>query len=591
MDQTSMRGRRTIALLAALAVAGVVPGAAAPAQAAGTFTFYGSGYGHGLGLSQWGAEGLAEMGWGFRRILTHFYRGTRVEPDPNPPAKIRIGLTEDRAVVHLTAKAGRVSIWAGGPAHGTLVGEIAGGDTWTVAAKDGSYAVKDQTGALVGGQRWGSPTEDLILTYADVGARVLIPEADAIYHRGFSYARGTIELNLYRCGGDGPCVERLIARLGFEEYLYGLGEVPSSWPMATLQTQAIAARTYARYAMRTHGLRPWCNCHLSDGSGDQTYVGWSKESGDQGARWVRAVDTTTTLIVTYRGDVIQTFYSASDGGHTENVEDAWHGGDPAFAIPWLTGVCDPGEWASGNDWLSWSRSFDASTLTSRLARYTGSIGTVTRFSGAERGASGRIVSIVVRGTSGSASIRGIDLRSGLALPDDRVWINSDRSILGGIRQAYDAHGCAPGLPSSPRLAVDGGAQQFFQRGGIYRNAPADVTVWLTGALDGEYRDVGAAAGVLGVPRTHVQQLGGRALSCTRCSRVDFVGGRIYWKSGVGAHALWGDVLATYLDAGGAGGALGFPITRVRHTAEGGTKARFEHGEIVCGAGGCTVTTG
>lgn len=41
-----------------------------------TFTFDGGGYGHGIGLSQYGAKGMAEAGFGFDEILAHYYPGT-----------------------------------------------------------------------------------------------------------------------------------------------------------------------------------------------------------------------------------------------------------------------------------------------------------------------------------------------------------------------------------------------------------------------------------------------------------------------------------------------------------------------------------
>ena len=365
-------------------------------------------------------------------------------PDASPPGRIRIGLTQDRTRVHLTAKNGPVKIWLGEAVTGTLIGTIPAGLTWKVGAKDTGYLVKDETGTSVGGKTWGGPSVDLILSYEEDGGRVFIPETDEIWGDGFSYSRGTIEFNLYGCKSGG-CEERLIARLGFEEYLYGIGEVPASWPMAALRTQAVAARTYATYSLRHYGLRGSCNCNLTDGSGDQVYAGYVRESGTLGARWMNAVDTTAHEIVTYDGKVIQAFYSSSDGGHTENVEDVWHGGDPAFAIPWLRGVCDPGEWASGNSWLDWTRTFDANTLTARLVPYTGNIGTITTFRSIVRGRSGRIVSLKARGTGGSASLSGGELRAGLGLPDDRVWINADRNILGSIRVMYDeADVCARG---------------------------------------------------------------------------------------------------------------------------------------------------
>lgn len=40
------------------------------------FAFKGKGAGHGVGLSQWGAKGMAEKGYNYKEILEHFYPGT-----------------------------------------------------------------------------------------------------------------------------------------------------------------------------------------------------------------------------------------------------------------------------------------------------------------------------------------------------------------------------------------------------------------------------------------------------------------------------------------------------------------------------------
>jgi uncharacterized protein with LGFP repeats len=139
--------------------------------------------------------------------------------------------------------------------------------------------------------------------------------------------------------------------------------------------------------------------------------------------------------------------------------------------------------------------------------------------------------------------------------------------------------------------VDGGTQQLFVDGGLYRNGSLALTVWIRGALDAEYRSMGTGAGVLGVPSAGVLDLSGKARgSCFTCKVARFVGGRIYLKGSTGAHALWGPLLQTYLNEGGAGGWLGFPLTRVRDREDGGVKARFEHGRIDCPAGsGCRAT--
>ena len=42
------------------------------------FTLTGHGWGHGIGMSQYGALGYAEHGWGYKQILEHYFTGTHV---------------------------------------------------------------------------------------------------------------------------------------------------------------------------------------------------------------------------------------------------------------------------------------------------------------------------------------------------------------------------------------------------------------------------------------------------------------------------------------------------------------------------------
>lgn len=43
-----------------------------------SFIFTGSGWGHGVGMSQWGARGMAEQGHSFQSILLHYYQGVEL---------------------------------------------------------------------------------------------------------------------------------------------------------------------------------------------------------------------------------------------------------------------------------------------------------------------------------------------------------------------------------------------------------------------------------------------------------------------------------------------------------------------------------
>jgi SpoIID/LytB domain protein len=573
-----MRRIRSLALVVAVSAA-IIPAPSAHAEEA--FTLFGSGWGHGLGLSQWGAYGLAKQGWTAGDILTHFYTGTRFVKDVHPPGDIRVELTSGKEQIRLTAEAGPVRLWSKQPGEGgKLVGKILAGDTWVVKAVDGAYEVHDGTGAVVGGHAWGSATSHLFATYVDDGARAVVPDGGATYNRGH------LEFNLTGCPGG--CAMRLIVQLPFEEYLLGIGEVPSSWPMEALRAQAVAARSFALYKIRAYGVQASCNCNVYDGSNDQVYIGWNKEGGTDGARWVKAVTTTTGRIVAYHGRVALAVFTASDGGHTEDLNVQW--GTPLSSYPYLAGVCDPGENTSANPWTDWSRRFSASEFTSALSPYTGSIGAVQGFGAIDRGISGRIENAVLRGADGDATVTGAELRSALSLPDDRVWINSDKNVLGDIRTKYDALMCEPGLPTSATKALPGGSRQRFQSGAIYRNSAADATVWLKGPVYDEYLKVGGATGTLGLPIGDPKAVGStRDGTCAvGCSRADFARGRVYWKAGVGAFALWGDVLASYLSHGGVSGRLGFPTTRVVNDGAGSVSATFEHGSITCASGACRI---
>ena len=536
------------------------------------FRFFGSGFGHGIGMSQWGAYGLAQMGWSHKRIVKHFYRGTRVERLADPVRKIRVGLTWDRTVIHLAAKDGPVRLWVGSKG-GARVGRIPAGRTWTVRAKASGFAVRNHDGTLVGDHTWGGASFDLIATYGS-GARAFVPEADGVSGVGYAYNRGHLEFDLYQRGSRWN--QRLVLPVDFEQYLFGLGEMPSSWPLAALRSQAVAGRTFATYKVKRYRPSAQCNCDITDGTNDQVYVGYNKEGGPDGNRWVAAVNDTRGQVVTDRGNVIQAFYAASDGGHSDAVEDVWHGGNDAYAIPYLKAECDPGENTPANPWTDWQKSYTARALTDRLAPYTGPIGTVRGFPRVRRAEGGRIITATVRGAGGSAPITGSELRWAIGAWDGRIWIDTNRNITGPIRDRYDEVMCRPGLPASAIQSVAGGSRQRFQQGAIFRNGGAGITVWLRGAIYGEYRDVGGPKSKLGMPASQVV-----AVDPGAGTRAIFEKGRILAKAGSGAHALWGRVLGEYLDRGGTDGSLGFPTSRVRPDGSGGSSANFEHGTIVC----------
>ena len=67
-----MRARALATALAVLLLATALPARATE------FTFDGRGFGHGIGMSQYGAKGMAAEGATAEEILAHYYRGARL---------------------------------------------------------------------------------------------------------------------------------------------------------------------------------------------------------------------------------------------------------------------------------------------------------------------------------------------------------------------------------------------------------------------------------------------------------------------------------------------------------------------------------
>jgi len=74
------------------------------------------------------------------------------------------------------------------------------------------------------------------------------------------YRHGQISLKVIRDKTLGKRLAIINSVRLQDEYLWGIGEVPSSWPTQALEAQAIASRTYA-YAKSTK-IRSACDCHL-----------------------------------------------------------------------------------------------------------------------------------------------------------------------------------------------------------------------------------------------------------------------------------------------------------------------------------------
>lgn len=218
-----------------------------------------------------------------------------------------------------------------------------------------------------------------------------------------------------------------VVKVPLERYVRGVvsAEMPSSWPLAALEAQAIASRTYALTA-DAGGAR----FDVYSDTRSQVYRGVAAETAATNA----AVQATAGQIVLYAGKPATTYFFASSGGMTESIENSFLGSQPQ---PWLHGVVDPYEDRTA---ASWKASFSFRAAAARLRGLVrGS------FRGIEvltRGVSPRIVSAEVLGSRGVTPISGPALAGAFGLSS--TWAYFTVKSATGIRREPDRSGGAPG---------------------------------------------------------------------------------------------------------------------------------------------------
>lgn len=317
----------------------------------------GGGWGHGVGMSQYGARAQAEEGRSHRTILAHYYPGTD-RASVEGPSPYRVGLLNespkgsgdrrfdfDHLEVH--TEQGAVT-WERCDAEGRCsdVASQREGETWRVEREDGRVRLRTTGGSETGSAEFGAG-DGLRVRVADADAVVQLPQKSGLAGQtGRSYRRGQLEVRPSpRASGE---VMATIALPDLDTYLYGLAEVPFSWPADALKAQVVAGRTYAADRSRSTG----CACHVTDGPDTQVYLGYDRERSPLGSAWRDAVDTTSGEVLTYDGELISAFYSSSHHRRSEHSEDSWA---YSATLPYLRSVDDPwsGSDAAGNPHRRW----------------------------------------------------------------------------------------------------------------------------------------------------------------------------------------------------------------------------------------------
>lgn len=220
--------------------------------------------------------------------------------------------------------------------------------------------------------------------------RVLLGQGDAIATSPQSFSfNGVPYRGTFARLADG----RIVDVVDLEEYLYSVvtQEMPTSWPAAALQAQAICARTYV--LQRSDPRRPY---DLVPSELDQVYRGMSAESPAASA----AVDATRGRVLSFSGAFAQIAYSSCCGGHTESSADAW--GNVPF--PYLQGVVCT--WCAASPRYRWTANLSLDVIGARSASLAPLPGRLTDVRIAERDGSGRTRTFQLITDRGDVSVPG-----------------------------------------------------------------------------------------------------------------------------------------------------------------------------------------
>jgi stage II sporulation protein D len=403
--------RRLLLSAMSAATAGALLAPLQPAAAAesytcsgdGVFHVRGHGFGHGRGMSQWGAQGAATLGKGYKTILGTYYPGTAIATvSTKANLRVRIGADTDG---DLRVRPGRGLTAISPQGSRVLPATIAGAKVtmWRAILGSGTLRLQGYVGTwrtvTIGGK---TALTGPLRFRADAGVvRLVLPGGNQTDYRGQLWAS--------RDPRD-TRVLRVVNLVPIESYLRSVvpGESPSWWKPAALQAQAVAARTYAL----------WRRAHMNFGYADicdttacQVYHG-VRLVNSSGAL-IRAYETASTdaairhtagQYLRYRSDVALTEFSAANGGHSVFGNK-----------PYLPARADAWDGIVRNSGHAWTKSFTAARIQQRWPS-VGELRSIRVLSRDGRGEwGGRVLSLQLIGTKSSLSVPGQAFASAMGL--------------------------------------------------------------------------------------------------------------------------------------------------------------------------------
>ncbi|MDR1589774.1 MAG: SpoIID/LytB domain-containing protein [Oscillospiraceae bacterium] len=347
-----------------------------------------------------------------------------------------------------------------------LSGNITSGTTYTVTvAETGTNRIIFEFDC--GADRWLG-----VMPRASDGVKPQTWFKGYRYHGGFQYARL-----------DGKAIT-VVNFVDIDDYTRGVipYEMSGAWPVEALKAQALCARTYALSKLHTHGAYGFDLCTTEH---CQVYRGQGQATETTEA----AVDQTLGQYITYEGKLCETYFSSSDGGATEDIENVWKD-----TLPYLRGVVDPYE-ADISERISnynWTVTYTPDQITQRLRGRGYNCGQIVGMAVTKYTQLGNAYEVTLLDDAGRTwrFTKGDSIRSGLGVRSIRFTIGGAAAPVPGGTLGADT-----GIHVNDKgETIDGGAA-LFAVDGSGQTSPvsgADSLYAITGS--GETAPVGGGGG-------------------------------------------------------------------------------------------------
>lgn len=194
-----------------------------------------------------------------------------------------------------------------------------------------------------------------------------------------------------------------VVKIELEDYVTGVvgAEMPASFNVEALKSQAVIARTYALKANSRGTVLSDNESSQSYKSNDQLKSLWGSSYNTYYNKVKGAVDSTRGMYLTYNGSYIEAVYHSTSNGRTEDSSNVW-----GNSFPYLVSVDSP--YDNGNPSYLKTVSFSYSDISKKLGVI---ITSDTQFIINGWTSGGRVSSITV----GEVNFTGVNFRNKLGL--------------------------------------------------------------------------------------------------------------------------------------------------------------------------------